>query len=118
MYPRYHRWRYGRRRRRGFRIRIRAAVTPPGRCARRPHRHRGRFGDSATRTELPARRHSAQRGDLFPAPPLAPRPGRRRVLVEGFASNAPRNPKRKFQRMNHALPPHLPSNRSFGWTLR
>lgn len=31
----------------------------------------------------------------------------RLVLVEGFASNAQRNPKRKFQRMNHALPPHL-----------
>ena len=29
------------------------------------------------------------------------------VLVERFASNAQRNPKRKFQRMNHALPQHL-----------
>jgi hypothetical protein len=33
--------------------------------------------------------------------------------MEEFASNAQRNPKGKFQRMNHALPPHPPSNRSF-----
>jgi len=37
--------------------------------------------------------------------------------VEGFASNAQRNPKGKFQRMNHAVPPHLPSNRRVGWTF-
>jgi hypothetical protein len=37
--------------------------------------------------------------------------------MEEFASNAQRNPKGNFQRMNHALPPHLPSNRSFGWTF-
>jgi hypothetical protein len=27
--------------------------------------------------------------------------------MEEFASNAQRNPKGNFQRMNHALPPHL-----------
>ena len=34
--------------------------------------------------------------------------------MEEFASNAQRNPKGNFQRMNHALPPHPPSNIGMG----